>query len=171
VTLNDEQTRSAAATSALTNLASGVARDGFDAGSKWLATANLSQKEMKAFTGGLNNQVKAGEAGRWVEWIGETIPHGETNGDIRNIVRNWTENDYQAAGKWLATTADGPAKNTSIRTYAETASKYEPETAAQWAMTLPPGKDREATLKNIHKNWPKDDTAAKDAFAKEHGIK
>ena len=171
VTLNDEQTRSTAASNALSNLASGVARDGFDAGSKWIATANLSQKEMKEFTGGLTNQVKAGEAGRWVEWIGEAIPHGEANGDIRNLVRTWTENDYQAAGKWLATAPDGPAKNTSIRSYAETVSKYDSGTATQWAMTLPPGEDRDETLKHIHENWPKDDEAAKDAFAKEHGIK
>ena len=38
-------------------------------------------------------------------------------------------------------------------------------------MTLPPSKDRDATLKRIHDNWPKGDAAAKEAFAKEHGIK
>ncbi|MES2925018.1 MAG: hypothetical protein V4819_25910 [Verrucomicrobiota bacterium] len=45
------------------------------------------------------------------------------------------------------------------------------QAAAQWAMTQPPGKDRDETLKNTHRNWPKGDDAGKDAFAKEHGIK
>ena len=34
-------------------------------------------------------------------------------------------------------------------------ASIEPETATQWAMTLPPGKDRDQTLKTIHSNWPK----------------
>ena len=41
----------------------------------------------------------------------------------------------------------------------------------QWIMTLPPGKDRDSTLKNIYQNWPKKDITARDAFAKGHGIK
>ena len=117
------------------------------------------------------HSVKSAETGQWIEWIGEKLPPEKTTDHIRNLVRNWTTNDYQAAGKWLAATPDGPAKNTSIRTYAETVASYEPETATEWARTLPPGKDREATLKHIHRNWPKEDATAKEAFAKKHGIK
>jgi hypothetical protein len=64
---------------------------------------------------------------------------------IHQIVRIWTETDYQAAGKWLATTPAGPTKNIAIRSYAETVSTLDPVTATQWAMTLPPGPDRDAT--------------------------
>ena len=45
------------------------------------------------------------------------------------------------------------------------------QAAAQWAMTRPPGKDRDETFKNIYSYWPEDDSAAREAFAKEHGIK
>ena len=55
-------------------------------------------------------------------------------------------------------------------TYAETLAPFEPDSAAQWAMTLPPGKDREETLANIYEKWPKNDESAKKAFAKLHGI-
>ncbi len=170
-TLKDEQSRSVAVSNALSNLANGVASEGFNAGIKWVADSNLTQAELKDFAGGLSHSVKSAETGQWIEWLGETFPNGDSNNDIRQQVRNWTQNDYQAAGKWLATTPDGPVKNVSIRAYAETISKYEPETAAQWAMTLPPGKDRDATLKRISSNWPKDDEAAKEAFKQQHGIK
>jgi hypothetical protein len=85
---------------------------------------------------------------------------------IRGLIRRWTTHDYQAAGKWLGITPEGPTKNTAIASYAETVASYEPETAAQWALTLPPGTDRERTLKTIHRNWPKDDPEGAAAFAK-----
>jgi hypothetical protein len=85
-------------------------------------------------------------------------------------MRNWTRNDYQSAGQWLTTAPDGLVKNAAIRSYAETVSPYDPETAAQWALTLPPGNERERTLRRIHQNWPADDSAAKEAFARKHGI-
>ena len=169
--LPDEKARTEAATKAMAGLTRGLAQEGFASATQWIDRANLSPDELGGIAGGLNYSAKSGESGQWIEWLGDTLPPDKSDKSIRNMVRNWTENDYQAAGKWLATAPDGPAKNTSIRSYAETVSKYEPETAAQWALTLPPGKDRDATLKKIHDNWPKDDAAAKEAFAKEHGIK
>jgi hypothetical protein len=87
------------------------------------------------------------------------------------MVRNWTQKDYAAAGKWLITVPDGPTKNAAVRSYAETISEYEPQTAAQWALTLPAGRDRENTLRKIYQHWPKEDAAAKAIFAKDYGIK
>lgn len=170
--LTDDKARNEAAGSAISMLASSVAEEGFEAGSKWAASANFSPEELESFANGLNNRsTRSSETGQWVEWIGQSLPAGKGDDHIRNIVRQWTTDDYQAAGKWLAAAPDGPTKNVSIRSYAETVSKYEPETAAQWALTLPPGKDREQTLKRIYQNWPGDDSAAKEAFKEQHGIK
>jgi hypothetical protein len=88
-----------------------------------------------------------------------------------DMMDTWTTHDYEAAGKWLASASDSPARNAAIRGYAKTVFKHDPETAMQWIMTLPPGSDRDNTLKNIHLNWPKYDPAGKEAFATEHGIK
>ena len=119
----------------------------------------------------MNGSVKNGENGQWIEWIGKTLSPDKVDDKISRMVYNWTQSDYQAAGKWLGSAADGPTKNTAIRTYAECVSGYEPATAAQWALTLPPGKDRDYTLKVILDGWSKDDTTAKEAFKQEHGIK
>ncbi|MES2660174.1 MAG: hypothetical protein V4689_16240 [Verrucomicrobiota bacterium] len=168
--LPEGEMRDQASKSAMLSLAQNAAKEGFEAGSKWIENAGFTPDQLIEISG-FSYNVRGDETGQWVEWMGENLPEGKSSNGIRNMVRNWTENDYQAAGKWLAATPDGPAKNISIRTYAETVARYEPESAAQWAMTLPPGKDREETLKNIYQRWPKDDEAAKEAFAKEHGIK
>ncbi len=173
-TMTDDAARQSVADHAVGALARGVMEEGFEAGTKWLASANLSPAELESFASGLSSADKKDETGQWIEWIGASLPADKSSNNIRNIVRNWTQDDFQAAGKWLTTAPEGPAKNTSIRSYAETVSRYEPETAAQWAMTLPPGKDRDQTLKRIYHNWPTSDAAAKEAataFAKEHGIK
>ena len=148
-TITDEAARHNVANNAVVSLARSVVKEGFEAGTKWIASANLNPAELESFASGLSSSEKKGEEGQWIEWIGTTLPPDKADDQIRNIVRNWTEDDFQAAGKWLTTAPDGPAKNASIRTYAETVSRYEPETAMQWALTLPPGKDRDETLKRI----------------------
>jgi hypothetical protein len=82
------------------------------------------------------------------------LPTGNSVGHIEKLVRKWTKDDYQAAGKWLATTPASPTKNAAVRSYAETVSASDPATATQWAMTLPPGPDRDATLKHIQDHPP-----------------
>ncbi len=154
------------------SLALGATKEGFEAGSHWIASAGFSPEQLGGLADrGFFRLAKTEDTGKWIEWMGANFPEGKSNGDIPWMVRHWTTDDYQAAGKWLVSTPDGPVKNISVRSYAETVAKYEPQTAGQWAMTLPPGKDRDETLKNIYHAWPENDPAAKDAFAKEHGIK
>jgi hypothetical protein len=173
-TLPDEDIRDRSSNSAMRVFATQIAKEEYDTGSKWITQSNLTPAELDYFSRALCTSNQNGEKGQWIEWIGKNIPSENSEEQIHYFVRSWTENDFQAAGKWLATTPAGPTKNTSIRSYAETVSHYEPETAAQWALTLPPGQDRDETLQEIYDNWPKNDDAAKQAasaFAKEHGLK
>jgi hypothetical protein len=170
-TLPDEKAKKELSNTAMNNFASSIAREGFDAGSKWVAEANFSPAELESFADGLRGSVKGDDNGRWIEWFGEKLPPDKAAENIGNLVSDWTRNDYQAAGKWLGTAPEGPARNAAVRSYAETVSEYEPETAAQWAMTLPPGKERDQTLENIYRDLPKEDPAARETFKKLHNIK
>ena len=154
---------------AICELGKNTGKEGFEAGSKWIENAARNPQELADFCKSAC-AIKSEESGKWIEWLGTKPLIKESKRSIRWMVRNWTGNDYQAAGNWLAATPDGPSKNISIRSYAETVARYEPQTAAQWAMTLPPGQDRDETLKNIYQNWPEHDDAAKQAFKKLHGM-
>ena len=81
-----------------------------------------------------------------------------------------THQDYLAAGKWLTAAPAGEAKNAAVSTYAETVAEYEPQTAVQWALTLPIGEARKSTLQSIYQNWPKKDAAAAATFAQQYGV-
>jgi hypothetical protein len=172
-TLTDAAAREATATRALQGLALGSMRGGFESARQWLESVKLTPPELEAFAGGVTPQPKSDDNGQWVEWIGNTLAADQAAEKIHGFVSVWTQIDCPAAGKWLSAAADGPVKTAAIRAYAETVASYEPEVAAQWALTLPPGDERDATLRQIYQNWPRPDAAASEAaaaFAKEHGI-
>ncbi len=141
VTLTDEKARNEATARSVGGLTRSLAQEGFASATQWVHGANLSPAELESVAGGLSHSAKSGETGQWIEWIGEKLP---------------PENGLPP----LLT--DPPRTLPSAptpRPFPSTNSKP------------PPGKDRDSTLKRIHDQWPKDDAAAKDAFAKEHGIK
>jgi hypothetical protein len=151
-------------------LALGSFNDSFGTASKWIESSGLDPEEMTAVGRSLEFHHIHAEAGEWLDWLGKNLPSAVAGESIGRLMGRWTEVDYQAAGKWLATAPDGLAKHSSIQAYAEKMSKYEPETATQWAMTLPAGEDRDRTLRQIYQNWPREESGSKAAFAKEHGI-
>ncbi|HEY1121423.1 MAG TPA: hypothetical protein VGE67_07465 [Haloferula sp.] len=174
-TLPEGDARDRASVGAIRSFFQNAVRDGFDAGTRWIENAGFTPDELgRIGDSGIQHSIKGSDTGKWVEWMGKTLPEGKADNGIRNMVSNWTESDYQAAGKWLASAPEGRAKELSVRSYAETVSSYEPESAVQWADTLPPGKGKEDTLKRIYQNWPKDNEASKaaaEAFKKERGIR
>ncbi len=156
---------------AMHRLAAGIVKDGFDEGSRWIRDNELTEEEIESLAGNIGLSSNGGEKGQWIEWMGENLPDGHREPHIESVVRNWTQNDYRAAGEWLAEAPPSPAKTASIAAYAETVAPHDPQTAAQWALTLPPGETRKQTLESVYESWPQDDPtskAAREAFMAEH---
>ncbi len=161
------------ATPATSSLADGIVKDGFEAGSKWIFDNELSQKEIDGLLNRITYSTKGGDTGKWIEWMGENVSDDQRAKSISNTMRNWTRNDYRAAGEWLATAPEGDTKNAAVKSYAETVAEYDPATAAQWALTLPKGEQRSSTLRNIHSNMPDktpEEKTARQTFQEQHGI-
>jgi hypothetical protein len=155
----------------ISNLIKGAAREGFDTATQWLDQSGMTAEQREFLPRSyLFSDIKLDETGRWVEWMGRTQAGEQTEWCNKELIRLWTERDPQAAGKWLASTPAGPIKNAAIHRFVESVAQYDPEMAEQWAMTLPSGADRGEALKRVHENWPKDDEAAKQAFAKKHDL-
>lgn len=154
----------------LESMGRNISEESFTAVQSWLAASKLSPQESAQFAAGLSYFNTKQDTGRWIDWMAENLPKEQLRENVDNLIGQWTQQDYQAAGKWLAGAADGPAKNASVSIYAATVAEYEPRTAVQWALTLPDGHERQATFEAIYQNWPKNDAAAALAFAREHGI-
>lgn len=169
-TVTDGMEREELVGEALEDMARNLTSEHFDSVSGWISSAKLSPEETARFVAGLSYFNTKEDTGRWIDWMAANLPADEVPENVDNLIGQWTQQDYLAAGRWLAASENGPAKNAAVSTYAQTVAEYEPQTAVQWAMTMPPGRERQDTLEAIYQNWPGSDQAAADAFAKEHGI-
>jgi hypothetical protein len=153
-------------------LAASAGRDGFDSLADWISESQLNPEEKAHFARSLAYPITKQETGRWVAWIAGNLADSSSPDKVRELVGDWTQQDYQAAGTWLAANPlpDGPAKTAAVASYAVAVARHEPRIAAQWAMTLTPGPDRDSALSAIYQNWPPDDPDGAAEFAREQGL-
>ena len=169
-TVHDAGQRAELRDKALELMARGIEARDFSETTGWLASQRFSPEEVAGFAGGLTYFTTGADSGRWIDWLAGQLPAGQLADPVREIVGEWTQQDYLAAGNWLSAAADGPAKTAAVEAYAIAVAEYEPQVAEQWALTLPPGTQREATLRAIHENWPFDDPTGAEAFARKYGL-
>lgn len=147
-----------------------VAQTGYDKSMAWLESANPSAAETSDMAESLNYYHTKADTGKWLDWLSSPSLDGKkTENTTSNLVRQWTEQDYKAAGEWLAQAPAGPVKETATLSYLETIAPYEPEVAAQWAETLPAEKQKDA-MGQIHQSLQRKDKAAAADFAARHGV-
>jgi hypothetical protein len=155
----------------LGSIASQLSEAGPAAAKGWLDQAALNEAEALAFLSGISNAQDDEHAGEWIEWAAARLPAKKISSDVESIAWSWTKKDYKAAGEWLNQAAEGPVKQAVVTGYAQVVAAQDPEVAAQWAVTLPAGKDRDRVLKRVRDEWKKKDEAAAAEFARKNGVK
>ena len=154
----------------ISSIGSSLAADSFESASVWIDGAGFTSEENALIAGGLQYTNTKQESGEWISWMASHLPGEHLGGQVENMVSQWTQSDYQAAGKWLQQAPDDAAKVPAVAAYAKTVAPYEPATAEQWALTLPAGEVRKQTLTTIRDQWPADDPDGKAAFSKRNGL-
>jgi hypothetical protein len=146
--------------------------------SDWLGTANLSSEELVGATTDMQNKVRIGEAGQWLDWLVKTgIPDEVSKQRAFELATRWTEKDYLAVGQWLNSSPNSPEKSAVASAYATKTYPYDPVGAMKWIQTLPQGPDRNKALETIYQGMKKGESAigydseVVEAFAREHGLK
>jgi hypothetical protein len=153
--ITDAKAREKFQTSGVREMFSEVTESGFDRSMKWLETAELSESESAGLLGSIDYHATKKETGKWLDWIASQPGNANQREEsTRDLVRQWTGNDYRAAGEWLANSPAGPTKDAAVMSYVETVAPYDPEIATQWANTLPAEK-RGNALKEIEQRKPK----------------
>jgi hypothetical protein len=135
--------------SVISSMAGQVSGGTFEQSQQWLAAAKLSDTEIAEFAESISPWQTGGNTGKWIDWIAGKLPPEELGPKIDEFVRQWTRQDFKAAGEWINSSAEGPAKVAAVKSFAETVAPFEPETALQWANTLPAGKEREDLIRDL----------------------
>ena len=170
VTVDDADQREELLQESMEIMGRELSNESVDSVTSWMKAAGLTKSEMTRFASGLSYFNTKEDTGRWIQWMSANLPADSAADIARDLIGQWTQQDYQAAGKWLTASPAGPICNASIATYAETVAEYEPKIAVQWANMLPDGDERQLTYAAIYENWPQADPAGATAFAKEHGL-
>lgn len=170
-TITDPAAREALAFEGNGTLIANAMNHGFDKGLAWIESAGFTQKELEAETSRSIDDIVFTDPARWFDWLSRNVPTDTTfHQTIPNYMREWTQLDYQAAGKWLRSVPDGPLKSSTILTYAESLVHHHPEISARWFDTLPPASQNDGTRKEIHQNLLRTNPGAAADFARRHSI-
>jgi hypothetical protein len=89
--------------------------------------------------------------GAWLGWVDANTPPEQRENATSQVVRRWTNNDFRATAAWIGEQPPSPLRDRATRTFAEAVAPHEPDTAANWALTLPASEDRTNLLRNIHR--------------------
>lgn len=148
-----------------------LCQQGFDNASSILKKSSLTDAETKLILQQLDNHSYTGkDTGRWIEWAAGHADQKQVESTIGGMVTAWTAEDHQATADWLNESPPGRIKEVATRRYAEALAGYDPLTAAQWAEALSSPKERETTLRSIHRKWPANDPSGKAEFGGKHGF-
>jgi hypothetical protein len=154
----------------LNTLGQNISQAGYDSAMTWIGEANLSEEEMAEFAQGVQPWQTKAETGKWITWMSEKFPKEEMAPRMSMLMRQWANDDYKAAGEWLNDFKNGPTKDVAVKSYADAVLPYDPAAAAEWAVTMPAGKEKTDLMGNIYRQWKSKDEAAAAEFAREHGI-
>ncbi len=153
------------------HLFSGASLQGFEAGTEWINHAGITPEQfgfifdkMAEHGGGFDDDK------RWFDWVIPRLPQEKVAESVSKLVTSWAKEDHKSAGEWISGQANDVVKNVGIGAYSHAVAAYEPAVAVQWAMTLPPGENRENALQGVYKNWLETDPGGKQAFGKQHGF-
>ena len=141
----------------------------FTKASEWLSENKPGDRALVNLFEGISEQNE--NRTEWLGWI-ETNLEGEiAKATTSTMISRWSRANYQEAGEWIGNLVAGDMKNHAVYSYATTLAPYEPAAAAEWADTLPAGEDRTNALQTIYESWKTSDTAAAEAFARQHGLR
>ena len=125
----------------------------------------------KTSFGGLASHINQESFDSSTRWIaGENLTPQELGQFIEGLHISTSNGETGRWIEWLRQSAPGPAADKRIEEtiYQWIGNDY--QAALQWAVSKAPDKERDQIFEAIHLRWPKQDTAGKEAFAKEHGI-
>lgn len=116
----------------------------------WLK--NLSPDQAMRLASGIGQSAKAlDHPDGWLNWMGKSLPPEKVADTAKPLLTKWINEDYEAAGEWINRQPAGDFRNEAAANYARMMAKRFPDTARDWANTLPEGPDKRKLLEEIGK--------------------
>ena len=134
------------------------------------AALKLSSDEVAAFLRENPSVLMQRDPAAATAWMKESLPAADYSTTMASAIRHWTERDFNAAANHLGNMDRGPARDQSIKEFAEVVARMEPESAATWAREIGDPALRQAALCEVGERWLRLDPDAAREWMKTQGI-
>lgn len=112
----------------------------------------LSSDEAVTVAEGLSRNLNASaRPDAWLDWMEKSLPPEKVADTAKPMLTKWINDDYQAAGEWINRQPPGDMRNAAAANYARMMAKRFPDTAKDWAATLPEGPEKRRLLDDLQK--------------------
>ncbi len=119
-----------------------------DLSAAWLK--GLSSEQAMYLANGVNQSSKALERpGAWLDWMAGALLPEQMSSTAKPLLTKWINEDYEAAGEWINRQPAGDFRNEAAANYARMMAKRFPDTAKDWANSLPEGPEKRCLLEDL----------------------
>ncbi len=134
----------------LSGLGSGLMDHSSTGPGAWIK--ELSPDEAVTVAEGLSKNLNASaRPDAWLDWMEKSLPPEKVADTARPMLTTWINDDYEAAGEWINRQPAGDFRNAAAANYARMMAKRFPDTAKDWAATLPEGPEKQRLLEDLQK--------------------
>ena len=137
---------------------------------KILEDPRLSLADRQAVLGYFQEFGEINHPEVWLRYASENAEPENRERLVGRMVSNWTKNDFRATAEWIGRQPEGELRELATYSFAKAVAPHEPDSAAEWAATLPVGPERTELLVKIHHDWQKVDAESAAVFAREQGL-
>jgi hypothetical protein len=130
----------------------------------------LSKEELGGFLGRNQNFFVNAQPEEALAWFREVQSPEEQANWLPNIVGNWAQRDFNAAGKWLGELESSPVKDAMVERYVGTVVQVDPRAALVWAGTIEGEGARATATVHAVEQWIGNDKPAAEKWMTENGI-
>lgn len=104
------------------------------------------------------------------DWMKKALPAEDYSKTVATAIRQWTEQDFNAAATFLASMELSSTRDQSIKEFTSVLATMEPPSAAKWALEIQDPTLRQSALREVGEIWFRLEPAAARQWMKTHGI-
>jgi hypothetical protein len=104
-----------------------------------------------------------------VSWA-EDLPEATQASAMRESMGRWTREDPTAAGTYLTTMDESPARDAAVSSFAQSYDREDPSVAAEWARSIGDENLRTQTLESVARSWVRSNADEAKAWLPNSGL-
>ncbi|YCM43266.1 hypothetical protein V2O64_18340 [Verrucomicrobiaceae bacterium 227] len=137
--------------SAFDSVAESYARSNPEEAAEWVK-AHADKDYAERAVREISEELARKDPAAAVSWA-EDLPEASQASAMRTSIEMWTREDPVAAGNYLTTMGESPARDSAVSSFARSYDREDPSVAAEWAGSIADEKMRTETMESVARSW------------------